>query len=108
MWAPGGERLYENSNIPKIAICVVVTFSCLPDNNKYYSKGASLHQVTVTTVRHNPQAFLIKKHGSRLGEMSRCCNCSTTNPSNSPDRNHGTRLEVMSDGSVGTTPQYMY
>ena len=44
----------------KVAICVVVTFSCLPDNNKYYSKGASLHQVTVTTVRHNPQAFLIE------------------------------------------------
>ena len=29
--------------------------------------------------------------------MSGCCNYSTTTPPNSPDRNHGSRLEVMSD-----------
>ena len=39
-----------------------------------------------------------RNHGSRLGVMSNCCNYSTTNPPNSPDRNHGSRLEMMSDG----------
>ena len=45
-----------------------------------------------------PQNIPDRNHGSRLEVMSSWCNYSTTTPQNIPDRNHEPRLDVMSDG----------
>ena len=59
--------------------------------------GSSLHHVTVTTVRQPPPKNPDRNHGSRREVISSCCNYRTTTPPNTPDRSHGSRLEVISD-----------
>ena len=54
---PGGARLYENINIPNLRCCYLTMFAC--QQQALFERASSLHQVTVITVRQNPQAFLI-------------------------------------------------
>ena len=126
---PGGARLYEHCKVPTwLPWCLVVYgyMKMVIYLQLYFALLLLPYHVCLSTISIIRKGFLTpssywnystkydktpipnRNHGSRLGVMSNCCNYSTTNPPNSPDRNHGSRLDVVADGDVGATPQYMY
>ena len=97
---PGGARLYENSSIPaglpwcllvygymKIVICLQLQFAllllpyhvCLTAIS-IIRKGLLAPSSFCNHSTTKPPNIPDRNHGSRLGVMSSCCNCSTTTP----------------------------